>query len=262
MPEFKHASSNERQLRASGKAHTTETGQNSNGSHKSNKHLGNSDRRQQSVSATDGEQDQFSEKADLQDDLLVDLNHEQLHFPASTTRVLTDEKGHSIKIRIASPPPQRSSRSDDPTGGGAKHLMQKFRDPSNVRQQSQQQVMVAGRRQQQHRDSLASDCPLISSGNGEEHTGPQEQARVCGASGKGHKISTITGGPLERQADLKWEQLGWQQAKRRHSEVIRVSTTSASEHELSTIGGGGNGASDSTRTATAISDLAYVFYSM
>lgn len=27
--------------------------------------------------------------------------------PSSTTRVLTDEKGHSIKIRIASPPPQR-----------------------------------------------------------------------------------------------------------------------------------------------------------
>lgn len=28
-------------------------------------------------------------------------------FPPATTRVLTDEKGHSIKIRIASPPPQR-----------------------------------------------------------------------------------------------------------------------------------------------------------
>lgn len=30
-------------------------------------------------------------------------------FPQATTRVLTDEKGHSIKIRLASPPPQRQA---------------------------------------------------------------------------------------------------------------------------------------------------------
>lgn len=73
-------------------------------------------------------------------------NHNNAYYPIeysaqATTRVLTDEKGHSIKIRIASPPPQR-------------HQV--------ARQQQQYQ-----QQQQQHRESVislgqGSDSPLMS----------------------------------------------------------------------------------------------------
>lgn len=37
-------------------------------------------------------------------------NYSNNHLTPATTRVLTDEKGHSIKIRVASPPPQRQAQ--------------------------------------------------------------------------------------------------------------------------------------------------------
>lgn len=71
--------------------------------------------------------------------------NQQQQLSATTTRVLTDEKGHSIKIRIASPPPQRQSQ--------LAKLHQK--------QQQQQQQLIQQQQQFQHRDSVASDSPLM-----------------------------------------------------------------------------------------------------
>lgn len=48
-------------------------------------------------------------------------------FPQATTRVLTDEKGHSIKIRLASPPPQRQA------------ALAKLHEKARHQQQQQQQ---------------------------------------------------------------------------------------------------------------------------
>jgi len=96
---------------------------------------------------------------------LIDPNQHQL-IPTTTTRILTDEKGHSIKIRIASPPQQRSLHG---LSGGAncgndivnlQHRVHLREDLSADLEDAKQQKMVtAGRRQ---RDSFASDTPLIS----------------------------------------------------------------------------------------------------
>lgn len=62
----------------------------------------------------------------------------------TTTHVLTDEKGHSIKIRIASPPPQRQSQL------------------AKLHKKQQQQAVA---RHFEHRDSLmslSSESPLMS----------------------------------------------------------------------------------------------------
>lgn len=67
--------------------------------------------------------------------------------PACTTRVLTDEKGHSIKIRIASPPPRRQ-----------RQLARQFRLGQSEQVGSNEQLTSP---KPSHRDSLDSQSPLV-----------------------------------------------------------------------------------------------------
>lgn len=144
---------------------------------------------------------------------------EILEYSPVTTRVLTDEKGHSIKIRIASPPPQRQSQ------------LVKLHKRQQDQMQEQQQ-------QQQHRDSVASDSPLISIGSispaslafdGAERgvSGTVEAER-----GSGQQQGVAAAG---RGAGRRPSSIG---TRRRHSELAAVmrcattsTTTSHREHE-------------------------------
>ena len=186
---------------------------------------------------------------------LADFNEQHI-IPTSTTRVLTDENGHSIKIRIASPPPQRHERHtghgcNGPINsaigqlGGIVNLMQQqFIDPSSSSSSSALPPTAAGRQQ---RDSLASDCPLISSpvgrggGGGScggEFSEPQEQAKV----GPANEALTFKPKPKDAMLDFSITPSGSHPSatavvapttgskRRRHSEVFCVHSTTRANH--------------------------------
>jgi hypothetical protein len=138
------------------------------------------------------------------------------NYPPATTRILTDENGHSIKIRIASPPPQRHDQL------ARLHLQQQQQQQQRLDDDHHQRMASDG-----HRDSLASDCPLISLasltigelGQQQQRRHVPEAAATTAAGERDESVLATDKRPKQRQQDGPEAPTasGGRKAKRRHS---------------------------------------------
>lgn len=250
MPEPHHATY-KRQLQASGKTHQAKQDTIDYREHQTTDDLSHSDKINKAFANNQQNTSNDSRRQQYQlDNLLIDWDDQHM-IPTSTTRVLTDEKGHSIKIRIASPPPQRSDR-------GICRMINSSGELMNITQYHQQtttgsvqhsggvddQVLAGSNaaKFRQQRDSLASDCPLIS-GNGDwpaasggygldvdENRRDEQQLNEQTSTADGLKRP---GEPTSPTAITSTTMRGQHERKRR----VSAATTRASLQQFSSNGG-------------------------
>lgn len=108
-------------------------------------------------------------------------------FAPVTTRVLTDENGHSIKIRVASPPPQRQAQLAKLHLIKQQQLVSQQHDDNQQRHQNQRDSVV----------SLSSDSPLLCDDE-QLLCGPRARgaANEQGRAGSGGGCATEANGDL------------------------------------------------------------------
>lgn len=140
------------------------------------------------------------------------------NYPTVTTRVLTDEKGHSIKIRIASPPPQRQGQ------------LIKLHQQQQRKEERQRQMLEAADALSHRRDNLVSDCPFIGLASldnqqqAEEFSGEAEQqtGRVGLAE---ESLSLIDVTPSTKRTRRN----SWKSEKRRWNSELGLTAVATSE---------------------------------